>query len=374
MKEMTNRKDQARWIALLGAAAIVIYLCWLMLQPFIEVLIWAAVLVIVFQPVHQRLLARTKKPGWTAALSCLLVIATILIPLTLVTLAVINEASGMTQALQNTVSSLLDPNLPVTGRALNWLSQYIDVEQLRSQQYITEKLKGLSGQIAGRTLGVVGGIAGVLIEIFFVIFTMFYLFRDGELIINWLRDVLPLERRQSQEVFARTSDVISASVNGVVVIAIVQGALGGLAFWVLGLPGALLWGVVMLFMSMIPMAGAFVVWVPAAIFLALTGHWGKAVLLTIWGAVVIGSIDNFLRPKLVGEKARLHELLIFFSVLGGLQVFGVLGIIVGPVIAAVALALMEVFKQMGQPVVASLHDPTVIEESSAVSAAHADSL
>ena len=134
--------------------------------------------------------------------------------------------------------------------------------------------------------------------------------------------MLPLERAQANEIFERTRDVIGASVYGVLVIATIQGMLGALAFWVLGLPSPLLWGVVMLFLSMIPMAGSFIVWVPAAIYLAVTGAWLKAVLLTVWGLLVIGTVDNFLRPKLVGERTHLHELLIFFSVLGGLQVFG----------------------------------------------------
>jgi predicted PurR-regulated permease PerM len=111
------------------------------------------------------------------------------------------------------------------------------------------------------------------------------------------------------------------------------------------------------------------VWVPAAIFLAATGHWLYAAILTVWGALVIGSIDNFLRPKLVGEKTKLHELLIFFSVLGGLQVFGVLGLVVGPVIVAVTLALMDVFREMGHSSAETLQEPTLIEEQSLISAA-----
>lgn len=368
-RKMKEQKDQARLLALLVAAAIAFYLCWLMLQPFVEVLLWASVLVVVFYPVHKRLTARTKSPGLSAALSSLLVIATILVPLTLVTWAVVNEIANVAQSVQDNVSSLLDPNSPTTGRALKWLGKYVNVDQLRSQQYVVERLKGLSGQIAGQTLGVVGGLVGAVVEIFFVIFTMYYLFRDGEWITDWLRDVLPLEKAQSHEIFKRMRDVISASVYGVVVIATVQGALGGLMFWILGLPSALVWGVVMIFMSMIPVLGSFVVWVPAAIFLAATGYWGKAAILTAWGALVIGSIDNILRPKLVGGKTKLHELLIFFSVLGGLQVFGVLGLVVGPVIVAVTLALMDVFSEMGRPSTETLQEPTLLEEQSAVSAA-----
>jgi predicted PurR-regulated permease PerM len=123
-----------------------------------------------------------------------------------------------------------------------------------------------------------------------------------------------------------------------------------------------LWGVVMTVLSMIPMAGSFVVWVPAAIFLAITGAYVKAAILTAFGALVIGTVDNFLRPKLVGEKARLHELVIFFSVLGGLQVFGVLGLVLGPVLVAITLALIDVYRQAENPSDQSADEPSASEE------------
>lgn len=319
-----------------------------MIKPFVGVLGWAAVLVIVFYPVHQRLVRKTNRPAMSALLSCILVILTILVPVVLVTIAVLNEFSGAMQNLQSTIAYLLDPNSPATGRPLRWVGQYVDVEQLRSQENMVERLKGMSGAIAGRTLGFLGGAIGIIVQMFFVIFTMYYLFRDGDRIIGAIRDALPLDQKQAEAIMARTRDVVGASVYGVFSIAIVQGTLGGLAFWVLGLPSAIVWGVAMAFLSMIPMLGAFLVWVPAAIYLAATGHWVKAILLVVWGTLVIGMIDNFLRPKLVGGRTKLHELLIFFAVLGGLQVFGVLGIVLGPVVLAITLALVDVFRAAGE--------------------------
>jgi predicted PurR-regulated permease PerM len=358
---MRERKNQARWIALMLATGIGLYLCWQMLRPFVEVLAWATVLVIVFWPVHRRLLARTKRPGTSALLSCLLVVFTILIPVTLITIALIHELSGFAENIKANVTALLDPNSPVTGRFLRWLSQYVNIEPLRSQDFMAERLKGMGGAIAGRTLGFVGGLVGAVVEIFFAIFTMYYLFRDGNRIVNALPNMLPLERAQSEKIFARTREVISASVYGVLIIASIQGALGGLAFWILGLPSPLVWAVVMTLLSMIPMAGAFIVWVPAAIFLALSGFWVKALILTAWGTLVIGTVDNFLRPKLVGEKTKLHELFIFFSVLGGLKVFGVLGIVLGPVVLAITLALLDVFKQMDESPEVTSPDAMLVE-------------
>jgi predicted PurR-regulated permease PerM len=329
---------------LLAATVFALYLCWSMIQPFIEVLLWAVVLVIVFYPVHKRIVARIGNPGWAALLSCLIVIVTILVPLTLITFAIVRELRGFAQSLQGNIQSILDPQSPYMGRILELLGRYVDIEQLRSGEFFAARVQNFGSMIAGRTLGFVGGAVGVVVEVFFVIFTMYYMFRDGERLRAALRSMLPLEESKSREILERTREVISASVYGVLVIATIQGVLGGLAFWALGLPSPLLWGVVMIFFSMIPMAGAFVVWVPAAIYLVVTGHVGAAIALTIWGLLVIGSIDNFLRPKLVGEKTRLHELLIFFSVLGGLQVFGVLGLVLGPVVVAITMALLDILR------------------------------
>jgi predicted PurR-regulated permease PerM len=341
---MTDYTRQIRWWALLVVTAIALYLCWLMIQPFMGVLMWAAVLVIVFYPVHRRLVQRTKKPSLSALLSCVLVILTILVPVSLITIAVLNELSGAVQNVQVAVNYVLDPNSPLTGRLLRWAGNFIDVERLRSGEYLTQQLGGMSSGLAGRTLGVIGGLIGAIVQMFFVIFTMYYLFRDGDRIFEAIKHALPLNNKQSLAIMERAKEVVGASVYGVLAIAVIQGTLGGLAFWALGVPSAIVWGVVMTFLSMIPMLGAFLVWVPAAIYLALTGHYVKAIILVVWGTLVIGMIDNFLRPKLVGGRTRLHELLIFFAVLGGLQVFGVLGIVLGPVVLALAMSLLEVFR------------------------------
>jgi predicted PurR-regulated permease PerM len=341
---MPDYKRQVRWWVLVFVMAVSLYLCWLMVQPFIGVLAWAAVLVIVFYPVHRRLVQRTKRPALSALLSCVLVILIILVPVALLTVAVLNELSGAAQNLEALIVYVFDPNSPITGGALRWVGNYVDIEQIRSGQYLAQQLKGVSGQIAGRTLGIIGGVVGVVVQMFFVVFTMYYLFRDGDRIFDAVRDSLPVEREQAVSIMERARDVIGASVYGVLVIAVIQGTLGGLAFWALRVPSALVWGVVMTFLSMIPMLGAFLVWVPAAIYLAATGHYVKALLMVLWGTLVIGMIDNFLRPQLVGSRTKLHELLIFFSVLGGLQVFGVLGIVMGPVVLAVTMTLIEIFR------------------------------
>ncbi len=336
-----KRSDQARWIVLLAILAGAIYLCWLMLKPFIGVLLWAAVLTMSFEPIHRWLLERTKRPNLSAGLSCLIVIAAIGVPAGLITWAIIHEISPAVRSVQTGLVEFMSPDSSLTGPVVAWLGEHVDVDELRAQ--ITEQLGALGTTLASHTLGIVGSLVLTAVQALFVVFVMYYLFRDGKQVRAALSSAIPLRHRQTYMIFVRTREVVSASVYGVLIIAMIQGALGGLAFWALGLPSAVLWGVAMMFFSLIPVTGAFVVWVPAAIYLGIKGLWLKAILLSLWGTLVIGLVDNFLRPQLVGERAKLHELFIFFAVLGGLQVFGLLGIVLGPVVLAIALALFDAF-------------------------------
>jgi predicted PurR-regulated permease PerM len=342
-----KRKIYIRWLALLALAVAALYVCWLMLLPFVNVLAWASVLAVLFYPIHQRLVALTNRPSLSALLSTMIVIAVIVVPLTLLTLVVAKEVGEVAKNAQEFIRSLLDPSSPVIGRVIGWLGLRVDASHLDLQAYLLERLENISGAIAGRTLGFLGGVVGAIFQMFFTVFTMYYLFRDGNRIFNGMLEVVPLNAVETRQIFDRTREVIHASVYGVIVIAMIQGTLGGLAFAALGLPSAVVWGVAMFFLSMIPMVGSSVIWVPTAIYLAMSGHWGKALALALWGALVIGTVDNFLRPKLVGERAGLHELLIFFSVLGGLQIWGPLGLVLGPVMIAVTLALFDIFKRLG---------------------------
>jgi predicted PurR-regulated permease PerM len=335
-----------RWVALVVVTAAVAYLCWLIVAPFLDVIMWAVVLVVAFQPLHRRVQARVKSPARAAVVSTLLVLVTILVPLLLAGTAVVHDTVRLGRALQANRGTLLDPRTsPALDRAATWVGAHAGVAPEDLRAYVADKARQLGGIILGKSLGVLGNVLGVVVQAFMVVFTMFYLFRDGPRLRAALGDLLPLERRQARDVFQRAKDVILASVYGSLVIAAVQGTLGGLAFWVLGLPSPLLWGVVMILLSIIPMAGSAIVWVPAAIYLAASGHWVKATFLAVWGAGVIGTIDNVLRPRLVGGRTRLHDLVVFFAVLGGIQVFGILGVITGPVIAAVAFTLVEVWRE-----------------------------
>ena len=345
--------------------AIALYLCWLMVQPFVNVILWATVLGVVFYPLHRRIRVRIGSPTGAAIVSTLLVIVLILLPATFITIAVVRELAGAADTLQAGVQRLsAGATIPGLSWVLDRARGYIDIDPVAAQQFLADRLQTWGGTLAASTLLVVGGAVGAIVQMVLVVFTLFYMFRDGDRIRQAVYDILPLQRIQMHDIALRTREVIAATIYGVLVIAAIQGTLGTIIFSILGLPSPLLWGVVMFFLSMIPMAGAFLVWVPAAAYLALTGAYLKAALLVAWGLLVIGTIDNFLSPRLVGRRARLHELLIFFSVLGGLEVFGVLGLVLGPVTVAVTLALIEMTRQAHRPPAETLPEQTVMEQQS----------
>ncbi len=332
-----------RWVALWIAVLVAVYLCWLMVQPFIEIILWAAVMAIVSFPLNLRL-RRRFGPAGSAALTTSAVVLVVLAPLVFVAFSMVNEAAKVARTLPSGVHKVLNPDSAI----LKKLGHYVDVGPLLDPQFISEKLKMLATALASKMAGLLGGALGIGVQIFFVLFTLFYLLRDSDRILQNLREWLPLSQIQSEPLLRRTHEVISASLNGVLVIAAVQGALGGVGFLVLGISSPILWGVVMFLMSMIPMVGPFVVWGPAAIWLLASGYWIKATILVAWGAGVIGMTDNLLRPRLVGGKTRLHELVVLFSVLGGLQVFGILGIVIGPVVVAVTIGLLDALRQVNE--------------------------
>lgn len=330
-----------RWLALLLITGLSLFLCWRIVEPFLDVILWGAVLSVVAYPYQLRLLKRGYHRTSAAAITTLGVVLVVLVPTCLVGWAIIREAAGAGTLIRNFAHDVLNPE----SEFYKFASQYVNLDELHDPAALAKRLEGVLGAVVSRSTGVLGGVVGFVTQLFFVLFTLFYLLRDADRVTGSVRALMPLTPKQSQAILDRGRDVIYASVMGVVLVAAAQGVLGGIAFWALGLKAPLLWAIVMFLLSMIPVAGAFLVWVPAVIWLAAKGTWIKAALLAAWGVMVVGTVDNVLRPRIVGQRAKLHELVIFFSVLGGLRVFGVLGLFVGPAVVAITLLLIEVCRE-----------------------------
>jgi len=335
-----------RWAILLGATAVIVYLCAAILGPFVDVLAWSSVLAIAFYPVHERLLKKTGRPTLSALICTSLIVVTIVIPLLVVAALAVNQVLAVREYVDQALSRGvgLDTLAPVRAAAESVVRR-LGIDPSRVTEALAQHAAQAGQLAAGYALAFAAGITGAIVTFIFTIFATFFMLRDGSAIAERIPGLLPFERPRSEAVLRRIREVIYASVYGVLVIAGIQGLLMGLTFSVLGIPSAALWGVVTVFTSMIPLLGAGIVWVPGAIYLLLGGHWVKAVALAIIGGAVISSVDNVLRPRLVGGRVGLSQLVVFFAVLGGLQVFGILGVIVGPVVFAVALSLLEALSE-----------------------------
>jgi predicted PurR-regulated permease PerM len=352
MKDSTKHTSAAKaeegWLSrervlaliLISATAIVFYLCYLITQPFLPALAWAMALAVLTYPLYRRIESRVRRPNLAAAISVLIVLLVIVGPSAFVVRQLGSELATTVDFITNQTETgrwwiVLERN-PSLAPAVKWIEQHLD---LRGE------VQQAADAITSRIPSFLTGSAWALAELLVTLFVLFYLFRDKQRVLGAVRHVLPLSDTEVKEMFSRISDTIHATVYGTVIVALVQGVLGGLMFWWLGLPTPMLWGVVMALLAIVPVLGAFVVWVPAAIFLALEGNWGKALILTGWGGIVIALIDNLLYPILVGTKLRLHTVPVFIAIIGGLTVFGAAGVILGPVVFAVALGLIDVWRR-----------------------------
>jgi predicted PurR-regulated permease PerM len=326
-------------LVLIALTALAFYICYQLLYAFIPSLTWALTLAVAAAPLHDRLLQRLKHPSIAAGLAVIIITFGIVGPGAFVGQSMLTEATRGVGILRKHIQSeewrTAIESKPQLKRALGWIQPHIDV-RAAAEQATNAAASGLSS--------LVGESIWILAQLLITLFTIFYFFRDRLTILKTVRSLIPLSDPDTDRLFMRISKTIYATIYGTFTVALTQGILGGLMFWWLGLPGAMLWGMVMALLALIPVLGAPVVWIPAAVFLFLMGSWGKALILIAWGVIVIGVIDNLLYPILVGDKMRMHTLLIFFSVVGGLFMFGSSGLILGPVSIAVTGMFLEVWK------------------------------
>jgi predicted PurR-regulated permease PerM len=326
-------------LVLLTMTATGVGLCALVLSPFVPGLVWALALAIAAFPLHQFISRWVTIPSLAAAVSLLLVTVILLAPTLFVGWQI-----GMQAADQfDRVEGLLE-----SGRLREALEGFPPAVRLY------DSMAGNGGEApqaselaapAGVAAGTLQTLIDVLVQALVALFVLFFLFRDRRSVLDTARSLMPMSDRETDHFFEQMRSMTHATIYGTVVVSLIQGVLGGLMFAFVGIPGALLWGVAMAILSLIPSAGAFVIWMPVAVVLAAQGEWGKATLLGAWGALVVGTIDNLLYPLLVGKEMRLHTMPVFLAIVGGMFVFGAAGIVLGPVILSGTIALIEILRQ-----------------------------
>lgn len=330
-------------VALALITVLAAYLCYRIALPFLPALTWATALAVLSHPLYAALRRRLRWPWLAVVLTIAVVVVAVALPAIVLARqaarealdlsATLGSADAMWQAWQAQLA-----RMPRLAQLADWIA---------SAGNLQAQLQGLSEMLLGVAKRVLTGSAHLLIGGVIALYLLFYFLRDAELLLREIRALLPLSPRESARLLDAVRDTVYAIVYGTVAVSVLQGALGGLMFWWLGLPAPILWGAVMALLAILPLIGAAFVWVPAALFLALQGELDKALLLAAWGVIVVGLIDNLLYPVLVRHRMRLHTVLVFIAVVGGVVVFGGSGVVLGPVALAVMVALRDVWRQRG---------------------------
>jgi predicted PurR-regulated permease PerM len=317
-----------------------------LLAEFVQPIFWAATLAILFHPAFMRFMQLTRQRNSIAALLTLILICiTVVIPAWFVATAVVAEAGSLYNRVQ---AGEINP-----ARILEWARSSLPlVNELLDRLGLTpEEVKSNLSSVAVKGSRFVGALAitagqnavRFTVMFFLMLYVLYFFLRDGEYLLQQIIHALPLGDDRERALFAKFAEVSRATVKGTLVIGVVQGTLGGLIFFLLGIDNAVFWGAVMAIMSLLPIIGASLVWAPAALFMAANGEYVDASILAVFGVLVIGLVDNLLRPLLVGRDTRMPDYLVLLSTLGGLTVFGASGFVIGPVIAALFLTLWVMF-------------------------------
>jgi predicted PurR-regulated permease PerM len=341
--------DRARPLALAGLTLAVVAVCGLIAYPFMPALAWAVALAVVAYPLHERLAGVIRHESWAAGITTLIVVLGIAVPVVLVGVELTREAQAAGQQVAEfTRDGRVDEaaaKVPHGTEALDWARQNLDPEA---------EARAFVAGIRNRLPAFANGLAWAVFQTLTAVFVLFFALRDRSRLLAGLRTVLPLDRAESDTLFKRVDDAVHATVYGTIVAAVVQGVTGGLMFWLLGLKAAVLWGVVMTVLGVLPFVGAFLVWVPAAVWLASNGQWGAAFLLAGWGLLMAGPVCNWLYAGFAAGRMKVHPVPSLIAFIGGLAVFGVSGMVIGPIIVAVADGLIRIWRHRLGP--AETHD------------------
>lgn len=332
-------RERAKALALVVATSVAVYLCYLLAATFLPALAWGLALAIIAAPMHRRIERLIGRPSIAAGASVFIVAVVLVAPALFVTQRLAIEAISYVQSVKEYAADERWEELlaahPRLATAAEWLEAKVDV---------SGEVESAAKNLAAKLPGYVGGSLSALALLLITLLVLFYFLRDRRQVLQTLRNFLPLSNQETDRLFARVDDTVYATVFGSLTVAAVQGVMGGLIFWLLGLPTPLLWGSIMALLAVVPMLGTFVVWLPTAVVLGLQGSWGKALVLVAWGSIAIALIDNLLYPILVGKRLRMHPLIVFIALVGGLGLFGAAGVVIGPVIVAVTQAIVQVWR------------------------------
>ncbi|MSR24780.1 MAG: AI-2E family transporter [Nitrospiraceae bacterium] len=350
MSDLSQRDpDQAARLARLVLVAGVAYLLFQTFSPFFTAIAWAAVLSYALHPLHRRLVRATRgQKIFSALLMCSVVTVVIILPLFYLSALIGEELARTYKAAMVLVSqgSLLENirrEYPFVSAVVERLQEYERLTGTSLREALTDNLQGMGQWLFEEATLLVANVLLGLFQTAVMLVCTFYFLLDSERVVRWIENTLPLTLPQQRIVFQRFNEVVRASVEGSTIVAILEGLIGGLAFWVAGLSTPVLWGVVMGVLAYVPAVGASLVWIPGALYLWFIGAYGNMAVVCVAGGI-IALLDHVLRTILVGNRSKLHPLLVFCSVLGGIKFFGILGIVAGPLVVAIGRAMLDIYR------------------------------
>lgn len=335
----------------------------LILQEYAMAIFWGVVFSIVFAPLHRKLQERMPKmPNLTALATLLISLVMVILPLSLIGLTLLKETAAIYERISTGNLSAGSYIEQIFNALPSWMTPWLERLHLGTLEEIQNKLSNIALQAsklaATKALGLGQNTLGFIVGFGVMLYLIFFLLRDGKALVIRIWSATPLAPEHKRELATKFITVIRATVKGNLAVAAAQGVLGGLIFWILDIQGPVLWGVVMAFLSLLPAVGAGLVWGPVAIYFLATGSITQGVVLAAYGILVIGLVDNVLRPILVGKDTKMPDYVVLISTLGGMSVFGISGFVLGPALAALFMAAWELFTLMQQQESERLHQDT----------------
>ena len=347
-----NSPQLQRGVFLALLAAVTVAFLWV-LMPFFGAVLWGVALAILFTPLYKRLLKQMPGRHNAAALSTLTIcLFIVILPLAMGGVSLVQEIVQVTQSIRSGQINFAAYFQQILNAVPQWLLSIFDRFNLGDMEAWQARISAGAAQgsqlIAGQALTIGQNTFDFVISFFVMLYLLYFLVRDGAGLSKMMREAVPLAKPHTHYLLNKFTTVIRATVKGNVAVAIAQGAIGGIAFWLLGVQGALLWAVLMAFLSLLPAVGAALIWGPVAIYYLATGHFWQGGILIFVGVFVIGLVDNILRPVLVGKDTQMPDYIVLMSTIGGMAIFGINGFVIGPVIAALFMAAWSLFVESGQ--------------------------
>ncbi|MDB5867751.1 MAG: hypothetical protein JWP96_83 [Polaromonas sp.] len=350
MAQSSSLEDRTFLLLLAGVSLAFLWVLW----PFYGAVFWGAVLAILFNLPFLRLLQSMPQKRTLAALITVgIILVLVILPVGLISALLVQEGTGVYQRVQSGELSFGRYFQQIYNALPSWITGLLERVGLNNLGLIQERVSGSltkgSQYIATQALSIGQNAFDFFVSFFIMLYLLFFFLRDGAALSRRIKGAIPLEEDIKRNLFSKFTTVIRATVKGNIVVAMLQGVLGGLIFWFLGIHAPVLWGTLMAFLSLLPAVGAALVWIPVAIYFLATGAIWQGVLLIAFGVLVIGLVDNVLRPVLVGKDTKMPDYVVLVSTVGGMALFGLNGFVIGPVIAAMFMATWDIFFKARQP-------------------------